>query len=213
MSMNTVSMNSLRFYHEYLKILARIEGRPYRLPKDLDNLKRKTPGIYKILNIITYRLKENDIREKRTYIKFLKVAEVILKRDFNLQNILASFDILIKKFDSFDNIYREEGRLIKKSFTFIEEFCMMNKIKNKNDLFVGNPPLIVKWWKQKKIDDYTFAELFDVRTVISKRWAKIYLGRYNYSSSEKFREEIVENIFLHTTMQKSVAKLNNFFKE
>jgi hypothetical protein len=203
----------LRFYKEYLVGLAYINGRPFKLPTTLNNLKTKSPGEYKLLKFLVKKLAQNHITEKRTYIKFIEVCSIMYNENtFHLRTFIDDIDKLLHKFKHYDNMFKEEGDLIEKSFSEIEEYCIINEITDKEDLMLGHPPPIVKLWKQKKIDDYTFAFVFDVATIQKQRWAKIYLGKYNSMKQRCMKQFVFDSAHLNTIMDNSLAKFNRLFK-
>jgi hypothetical protein len=153
----------LRFYHEYLVGLAFVSGRPFKLPKSLTNLTKSNPGERKMLHALVKKLGKNEITQKRTFNKFIDVCTVLYdENSFHLRTFLDDFDKIMVKFKNYDQMFKEEGNSIEKSFSEIEEYCIINNIRGKQDLMNGHPPPIVKLWKQKKIDDYAFAFIFDV---------------------------------------------------
>ena len=204
---------ALRLYHEYLRGIAYVRGRPFKLPKSLDSLGKNNPGEKKLLFGLVKRLKQSQITQQRTFEKFITVCKRMYSDDqFHLRTFLDDFDKIMVKFKNFDKMFNEEGRMIDNSFSEIEEYCVMYKITEEQKLRVGNPPPLVKLWKQKKIDDYSFAFIFDVGTIRKQRWAKIYLGSYTVVKQTNLKKFISDNTYLSTVMQNNIAKFQRLFK-
>jgi hypothetical protein len=210
----TMSEDSmLRFYHEYLIGLAFVSGRPFKLPKSTNNLKKNNPGEGKMLHALVKTLAKNEITQKRTFNKFINVCTVLYdENSFHFRTFLDDFDKIMIKFKNYEQMFKEEGNAIEKSFSEIEEYCIINNITEAQDLMTGHPPPIVKLWKQKKVDDYSFAFVFEVATIQKQRWAKIYLGRYNSAKQRKLKQFIFDSDHLNSIMKHSVAKFNRLFK-
>lgn len=208
-----LEQNLFNFYKEYLKGLAFVKGRPYKEPKTLDSL-YKREGEKKLFFKIVTLLRQSEIQERKSYKKFIDVCLYMLKEEeYHVSLMINDFEKLMRRYDNFNDIYKDEKESIVKSMAFLEEYCIINEFKEHKDIMQGNPPPIVRLWKQKKIDTYTFVYIFDISSIAKKRWAKIYLGTLNCNKAKNIKKKLIDNQVLHAIMQQEKNRFDRLFKE
>lgn len=161
-------------YKKYLIKVAEKMGRPFTIPETYETLQKRND--YQLFLILSEKLKNSGIDNSRSVDKFFSTASEIVS-GFYVVDILKEYDT-IKEANSKKKVLTEEETLIeiKKSFDFLKEYCLLNKIHNLEELSNGSPPIILKLWKNKKIREELLAVLFDIENVKKKTWYRIYCG-------------------------------------
>jgi len=196
----------LSLYKEYLISLATREGRPFNLPKSILTLKERSDFILFIT--LSYNMKNHNITTDKKIKKFMEIAEKHVTDNFHVSNINKDFEDIIKKYTSKkDKTENDELLEIKKSFDFLEETCLIEKMKY-NDLFKGNPPPILKYWKEEKITDVVLLFMFDIEKMKKKTWFKIYCNDLIFKS-KTILKNINTNVNLYSFLESEQLRLKN----
>jgi hypothetical protein len=200
-------------YRSYLANLAKKENRPFRIPKDIMGSLEKRND-YRLFYGVSKRFIEDKIQVDR----FMSCAYDHLSNNFYIAEILNEYKIIKQIYDSYTIGSDKEKKIkeIKKAFQFLEEYCIMKGVKDGNELLKGNPPLILKFWKEKKINSITLISLFDINTIRKKSWSKLYAGQLisNYGVLSKqideceLIQEALRNGFVKLSKVLSNLKLN-----
>lgn len=161
-------------YKIYLIQLAKRMGRPFCVPKEYKALMERND--YKLFMFLSDKLKNNGIYSEKQINKFFECAgEITL--EYYVVDFLKDFDRIIELFKNKKEITQDERLLkIKKSFDYLKEYCLLNNVKDLNELCVGNPPIILKLWKNNKIMAEVLAVTFDCESIKKKTWYRIYCG-------------------------------------
>ena len=160
-------------YKSYLVQLAKRSGRPFRIPESYQSL--ETRNDYKLFLCLSEKLHDSGLT-RRNLSKFFENADKIVL-EFYVVNILKDYDEIIKIYNSVIEINDEDIKLkIIDSFNFLREYCHINNIKTYAELYEGNPPIILKLWKNKKIIEEILAVMFDFNNVKKKTWYRVYCG-------------------------------------
>ena len=196
-----------KVYDAYLREVAKIEKRGCRPPKSLEALyERNDCNFFYVLEKMLLRNKISNTSEIRM---FMETANDNLLT-FNMLEIVADFDKIIKKYNEFIkyNSTEEKIKRVKLTVAFLEEYVIINKLKSWDELRVGNPPLILKLWKEDKVDEIVLAKIFDFDLVKKKTWYKIYCKQIS-RKIKSIIDENNKNSLLMSTMDAELIKLHN----
>lgn len=202
-------MRILTLYQEYLIKLAAIENRPYCLPKTLDSLQRNMSNFNMFLRLKGC-LDKNQITQRETIKKFMNCAESVLGGDFSVVTLLGKFDEIITVFEKYDKRSFYDISVITSGLNYIQEYCLVNNIKDEKDLYVGNPSVIVKLWKQKAIDDVLLVYLIDIDDVKKKKWFSIYCRELNNVKIKDIKKRLSEEK-VRLTLEEGLKILKKVF--
>jgi hypothetical protein len=203
--------NKLLFesYKQYLVKIAEKEGRPFRLPKNLNSLEGRSDSSF--FYVFSDKLRSKNIFEQRRIAVFLEVAYRQLQ-NFHITDIVQSFDELYEAFKNYkEDTQVEVQRKIKKAFDNLIEYCIINKVSSEGQLFEGSPPLILKLWKQGKLDERVLVMIYDLNKVKSKTWFRVYCGDLA-SRFNKVKKNINSNVHLSSFIEGELVKFKTIFK-
>jgi len=161
-------------YKKYLVQVARKENRAFRLPKT--NHKFLERNDYKLFVRLATVLYENGIITQGRVDAFLEYSRTQLE-DFHVTDILADVNNLIKLFKKIKQ--ETTGDLqnkVRKSFDNLKEFIILKHINNYEELNKGQPPLILKLWKEGLIIEEVIACIYDFDAIKKRPWARLYCG-------------------------------------
>lgn len=203
-------MRLLTLYSEYLITLAKVNSRPFRLPQNLNSLKAKNYEYMMFINLKRL-LEKNNITQRETIRKFMESSSYYLdKGSFFVSNIVESYDEIIKVFDKKDILTTLDKESIRKSLNNLEDYCILNNVKSFNALLEGNPPTLVKLWRNDIIDDNIFVYLIDIEEFMKKKWFKIYCSSLTRYKVDKIKQRILDNEFTEI-IDNNLKKLDRVF--
>ena len=99
---------------------------------------------------------------------------------------------------------------IRKSLNNLEDYCILNNVKSFNALLEGNPPTLVKLWRNDIIDDNIFVYLIDIEEFMKKKWFKIYCSSLTRYKVDKIKQRILDNEFTEL-IDNNLKKLDRVF--
>lgn len=197
-------------YKRYLVKLSDIEGRPFRLPKNTETFTQRNDK--RFFDVLARRFKEDNIKETIKIDKFLRASEERLE-SFHISHIVTDYDDIKKTYESYkEESVSEKQKKIKKQFDFLIDYCIINKVKSEDDLKKGYPPMILKIWKEKKIDDIVLVSVFDLNSIKKKTWFKIYLGKLS-NQFTKLLKDINTNVHLNSFIESELLRFKTVFKK
>lgn len=201
---------AFQVYKEYLVSMALIEGRPYTLPRTTESFEQRPDC--KLFFRLWHLLQERKFGTKNAIKKFFVYSRACLKQNQHVSDLIDNVDAIIKYGE--EN-YKVEGRQdmvhkINKSFGYLEEYCLLKKIKFA-DLYIGTPSIILKEWKAKKIDDITGNFLVDLNKMKKEAWFKIF-GK-DLIASSKGVKTLVENYKLEDILAANKNKIEESLKK
>lgn len=193
-------------YTQYLINMAIKEGRPFQVPKGLTTLeKRRDKSFFYVLE---NKFKKEGIKERYQISLFLEIARDMLV-NFHISDVVTKFDeIKSVFFDHKEDTVDDKKKKIKIAFAFLQEYCIINNINKYENLLKGNPPVLLKLWKSKKIDERAIIVMFDLEKVKKKTWYRIYCNEL-ITKSKKIQQELKTNIDLLSFIETELVKFKN----
>jgi hypothetical protein len=204
-------VNKLTFdlYKSYLVKVAEKEGRPFRLPKTTKTLEERTDCSFFI--VLGKKLKEKDISSRKQMDKFMDVACNALE-SFHVTDLVDSFETL---YESYKNVKEdtkvEIEKKIKVAFDNLIDYCIINSVKDEQELLKGSPPTILKLWKTGKLDERILVSMFDLRKIKNKPWFRAYCGDLA-SRFIKLEKNINSNVHLSSFIEGELVRFKTIFK-
>jgi len=197
----------LFLYNQYLVQIAYRESRPFYTTRDIENLFRRDD--YKLFIGLYRKLQNDGIVRFRDIRFFMKSAEEAVIGPFHVSDIIKEYEYAIghynKRKKEIDIDDREER--IKKSFSFLEEMCLMGGLKY-DDLFKGSPSVILKKWKEGSVDKIVVVYLCDFNEIKKKNWSFIYCGNL-INEAKKISKDINNSVYLTSLLEDELLKLKS----
>jgi hypothetical protein len=205
-----VSSSVFILYKAYLVKVAEREGRPFRLPKNTKTLEERSDLSFFI--VLEKKLKEKQVTQKKKIETFLEVSSKELE-SFHVTDIVDNFDRLYAKYKDYkEDTTVETQRKIKVAFDNLINYCIINNIESENDLKKGNPPTILKLWKEGGLDDRVLISIFDLSKIKSKPWFRVYCGELA-SKYKKLATNINNNIHLSSFIEGELVRFKTIFNK
>lgn len=195
-------------YKSYLIKIAQREGRPFRLPKNTKSLEERQDSSFFV--VLSKKLKEKHINEKKRIEKFIEVSEKKLEV-FHITTLVTNFDDLYESYKEFkEDNFIETKRKIKIAFDMLINYCIINNIESEEELIKGNPPLILKIWKEGKLDERVLVTIYDLGKLKTKPWFRVYCGELA-SKYVKLEKSIKNNVDLSSFIEAEQLKFKTIF--
>jgi hypothetical protein len=192
-------------YKQYLVQIASKEGRPFRLPTSITSLEKRTDAPF--FYVLKDKLIKHGIKKYSDITRFFELAVKQL-HTFHITDIIDNFNDLYEVYNKTknDNTLEAKKNKIKKAFAFLTEYAIIKDINTYEDLLKGSPPILLKLWKQGKLDDRMIVTLIDFDKIKKKVWYRIYCGEIA-SKINRLKDEIGANVELVSTIENELLKL------
>lgn len=202
--------NVLELYKNYLIQKATQEGRPFRLPKNSNTLVDRKD--YKLFLGLLKRLTDSEV-EYRSYKHFMRAAREHLQGEFYISSILEYYDVIYKEFSESkeDQSWCNLIKKIKNSFKKLEEYVIINNIRTVEEMNIGNPPIILKMWKEGKVEDIVLVYMLNLDALKRKSWFKVYCSGL-YQNINKLKSMIAYNPEIKECLIIEMETLNDIMK-
>lgn len=203
-------MNSVFvLYKSYLIQKATQDGRPFKLPSDDSTL--VTRNDYKLFLGLDKLLKDSKLTVHE-YKLFMICARNHLQGSFYISSILDYFNVILKEYKErevpTENVVIKE---IQSGFKKLEEFVIINNIRSILDMSRGNPPSILKLWKEGTISDIVLVHLIDLSELKRKSWFPVYCATL-YPNINKIKSIISYNSDIKECLVFESKKLADIMK-
>lgn len=202
--------NKLTFdlYKSYLVKVAEREGRPFRLPKTSKTLEERSD--FSFFVVLANKLKEKNIVDRKKMDKFLQVSCNTLEV-FHVTDIVDSFERVYEEYKSVkEDTQIEIEKKIKVAFDNLINHCIINSVKDEQELLKGSPPTILKLWKEGRLDERVLVSIFDLGKIKSKPWFRAYCGDLA-SRYSKLEKNINSNVHLSSFIEGELVKFKTIF--
>jgi hypothetical protein len=195
-------------YKSYLVKVAEKEGRPFRLPKTTKTLEGRSD--YSFFVVLGKKLNDKDITTRKKIDKFLEVACNILE-SFHISDVVDSFERVQEEYKSIkEDTPRDTEKKIKVAFDKLINYCIINSVKDEQELLKGSPPIIMKLWKEGKLDERVLVSVFDIRKIKRKPWFRAYCGDLA-SRFSKLEKSINSNVHLSSFIEGELVRFKTIF--
>lgn len=201
---------AFQVYKEYLVSTAFLEGRPYTIPRTTESFEQRPD--HKLFFRLWHLLEERKYDTRKDIKRFFVYSRACLKQHQHVSDLIDNVDAIIKYGEENYKIETRQDMVhkINKSFGYLEEFCLLKKIKF-DDLFLGTPSLILKEWKAKKVDDITGNFLVDLNRMKKEPWFKIF-GK-DILASSRGTKTLIENYKLTEVLSENKKKVQESLKK
>jgi hypothetical protein len=194
---------TFELYKQYLVQIATKEGRPFRLPKNVSALDKRTDASF--FYALQKKLEQNGVSDKRKIQLFMETACKKLSV-FHISDILDGFEEVFNTFkNTKEDGLKEKKEKILKAFVYLKEYSIINNINTYEDLTKGSPPILLKLWKQGKLDDRVIVTLIDFNMMKKKPWYRIYCGAL-IPKIKNISDEIRNNVHLVSLIESELLK-------
>lgn len=202
--------NILELYKTYLVQKATQEGRPFRLPKNEDTLVNRKD--YKLFLGLLKLLNDSKL-EVKSYRHFMQSAREHLQGEFYISSILEYYPVIYKEFSEkkSDQLWIPLLKEIKNSFEKLEEYVIINNIRSLDEMNIGNPPTVLKMWKEGVIKDIVVVYILNLEMLKRKSWFKVYCAGL-YQNINKLKSMITYNSEIKECLIIETEKLNDIMK-
>lgn len=201
-------MSMLKLYRCYLVALSKCKGRPFNLPKTIDSLLVRPE--YKLFKQLNYLLEKEGITKQEDVSRFMRLSGEFINSDsYHVTQVISDFPEILKFVKSYKEPDEEElCRYIQRSFSFLYEYMLVNDVSDKQELCVGNPPLILKFWKNKKVHELVLVSMFRFSELRNKTWFNIYCNYFTKSKVAELRAKITKSKSVFLEIKNGMVKLD-----
>lgn len=200
-------MTPFQVYKQYLVQVAIKEGRPFALPKTTDSFEKRTDKSF--FYVLTKKLNNDGVKINRLS-QFMETACDKLSY-FHITDVINNYDEIYEIFkNKKENTIEEERKSLKIAFDFLKEYVIIKGV-TLEDLKIGSPPVLLKLWKQGRLNDIIIVALLDFNKIKKKSWYRIYCGKI-IPKLKTIESRLQNDVELNSFIECELVKINSFLK-